>query len=277
MEHAEFIQKWQNLIFTPLDLPQPPCDKLLLREFMQMFPGHNHEDYVKHHVYGKVPVRNHDPDVEYEFFRSFRVVNNILPWYCEVFADMFPDIPLWLSTLPMVPGKRFSFGWISQLEESDDSSINTMEYSNIHVDEPGSVGLRWFLNNTDNNLFFYATNHDITIPEIISQNPGVQQSKKLYHDNLDRVNPWHGIPQANHYFLSDPISINTSADTAFMLGQTKAAHVIKKESHDDKCTFIVEPAGNLEHRWDWQKLNTLIETSIENHPTETIWHEDFCN
>lgn len=279
MNHQEFHDKWKNLIFTPLDLPGPPCDSDLLAEFMSEYPGYSHEDNMHLTMHGYYPQRDHDPHTEYDFYRSFHVINTKIqkPWKCEVFAEMFPDVPQWLASLPMAPQKRFAFGWINQLSQCDVPDVNLSTTSNIHVDEPGSFGLRWFSNNLDNNLYFYGTKPDTNIPDIISQKPGVNTSLEMYHDTNNTTLTDHGIPRANHNFYTEPKKINVHANTGFMLGQHKAAHVIKTESHAHKCTFIVEPIGRLEDRWMWSELDLIVSQSVKNHPTKTIWHEDFCD
>ncbi|MCP4832516.1 MAG: hypothetical protein GY886_09920 [Gammaproteobacteria bacterium] len=279
MEYQEFHAKWQNLIFTPLDISNPPCDAQQLQKFMDMYPGHSHEDNMNHIVHGAYPERNHDPETLYDFYRSFHVINTKFskPWKCEVFAEMFPDIPEWLRSLPLAPEKRFAFGWINQLRDQDVPDINFKTTSNIHVDEPGSFGLRWFFNNSDNNLYFYGTKPDITIPDIITSNPNTDTNYHLYHDTINNQLNSDDIPRANNNFYSKPIKISTTSHTSFMLGQQKAAHVIKSESHNYKSTFILEPLGRFEDRWLWSELDHIVEQSVNNHRSETIWHEDFCD
>lgn len=278
MNYQEFHDKWKNLIFTPMDIPIPPCDTKKLQEFIDLYPGQSHDEKMQLKRHGKVLYkRNHDDLEMYNFFRSFHVIDTMpaTPIICEVFAEMFPDVPEWLESLPLAPGKRFLFGWVSQLPPSLDSDSKVT--STIHVDEAGSFGLRWFINNFDNNLYFYGTKPDITIPDIIASDPNEKTSYGAYHDTLNTQYNNHDIPRANKYFYSEPIKISTQPHTGFMLGQHKAAHVIKPESHPHKCTFIVQPVGKLEDRWLWSDLNQIVEQSVKNHSTETIWHEDFCN
>ena len=279
MTHKEFHDAWQNLIFTPLDISNPPCESQKLAEFMSMFPGHSHEDQVYKFLTGEAPVRSHYDKVEFNFFRSFHVINTIFPkpWRCDLFAEMFPEVSDWIETLPLAPEKRFNFGWINQLSAPDVPDIDISQTCNIHVDEPGSFGLRWFKNNLDNNLYFYGTRPDVTIPSLVESCTGNKTSWNLYHDQKNTYHADHGIPRANHNFYNEPRKISTASDTGFMLGQHRAAHVIRNESHCNKCTFILETVGKLEDRWLWSELNELVEKSIDNYPGETIWHEDFCD
>ena len=280
MDYQEFHAKWQNLIFTPMDIPIPPCDPQQLQKFMDMYPGHSHDEKMQRKRLGKVMHKRNNRESEmYNFFRSFHVIDTMpdTPLICEDFAEMFPDVPKWLESLPLAPGKRLLFGWISQLAQSVVPNLDTSITSTIHVDEAGSFGLRWFINNTDNNLYFYGTKPDITLPSIIASKSHEKPSHFIYHDKINTQYNKHDIPRPSEHFYSDPIKISTKPHTGFMLGQQKAAHVIKSESHPHKCTFIVQPIGKLEDRWLWPELNQIIEQSVKNHPSETIWHEDFCD
>ena len=278
MSHQEFMHQWRDLIFTPIDIPGPPCDPELIAEFMHDWPGTTYHKHVLDSIH--TPERTgqtYDSNTEWDFFQSFVVKNSSteLPWHDTRFQKMFPDVPDWIQTLPMTPDKNYAFGWIAQLPTAEIIQTNPGNTSMIHTDETGSVGLRWFKQNTDNNLYFYETKPEYTIQEIYDLSlPETKYCMDLYHSPDRSVDPDTGLPRPNKYFKPQSVRINTRPDTGFMLQQANACHVIKKESQQAKYTFIVEPIGNFEHRWDWYRLNEIVTQSILRHPDEVIWRSD---
>jgi hypothetical protein len=278
MSHQEFMHRWRDLIFTPIDIPGPPCDPELIAEFMADWPGTSYHRHVIKSIHGPdhtdIP---YDPNTEWDFFQSFVVKNSSaeFPWHDTDFQAMFPDVSDWIQTLPMVPDKNYAFGWVAQLPTDTISQTNHMNTSMIHTDETGSVGLRWFKQNTDNNLYFYETKQGMTLEEIYELSvPETKYCLDLYHSPDQTPDPDTGLPRPNEYFKPQAHKVHTRPDTGFMLQQQNACHVIKKESQQAKYTFIVEPVGNFEHRWDWYQLDQIVTQSIDAHPTEVIWRSD---
>lgn len=275
MQYPEFHARWEKLVFVPLDIPMPPCDHDLICEYMSQFPGRDHENYMRKQL-GYGPLTPEEwLDTEFDYFRSFRVFSNKphFDWRCEIFREMFPDVEEWFQTLPLETGKRLSFGWINQLTPEYNKTYPT---SNIHTDEPGSFGLRWYSGNTDNNMYFYGTRNDITIPEI-DDLANSDFSWDRYHNTQDQSLNAQGLPRANHNFYEHAVPVDAPENCGFILGQNRAAHVIKTESQHNKITYIIEPIGRQEHTYLWQDVSDIIERSIDLYPDQVIWHEDLCD
>lgn len=284
MDHFQFTEKYKNLIFTPLDIPPPPVDKDKFKQWHEQRPLYEVEftnrfsppDYIYTWEQHLEILKS----CKFTLFDSFhvQVQNNTIQWKDPEFFDQFPEVEEWFKCLPLPePNKRFVFGWLSQTPSDLLNQLNKPLFSPIHIDELNSFGLRWFLNNTQNNLYFYGTKPDITMADFYDQERGDIQTYTQTHCPSGAVNQW-GLPVPNENFLSTPIRINTRADTGFMMGQIKAAHVIKHElDNRDKATFIVQPIGLKEHRWNWSKLDKIVQQSIKKYPEETIWYEDFCD
>jgi len=280
MQFDEFHKRWEKLVFVPMDIGMPPLEYEKICEFMDMFPDHEHENYFRRSLGAEPLIQDYDKEKNFDFFRSFRVYSNKPPyaWQCPIFKEMFPDLESWFETLPLAPGKRLSFGWISQLSPEYNTNFPT---SLIHIDEPGNFGFRWFQGNLDNNLYFYGTRGDITIPEIMDLNSNPNDPNdlqwNLFHNTTDASLNSQGLPKANQHFYNCARRIDCPEHTGFILGQTRAAHVIKRESNHNKVTYILEPVGRLEDRWLWQEVSDIIERSIDLYSNQVIWHEDLCD
>lgn len=272
MNHEEFKNKWKNLIFAPLNLPCPPIDVDKLTEWTNNNADHERKFYEN--IEGKPFTDEYWEERTWgargALWESYFVHD---PWQGDYgdFFDHFPDVKDWFKTLPLVEGKRLTFGFLKQRDTTVLQEKNQYLSSTIHTDEVGSFGLRWFLNNQQNNLFFYPAK--VEIDGVITKQ--LQRFNEagtvLYTDD--------NVPLPNEDLLyPNYVKVNTRKDTAFILGQLKAAHWIKHESSlIDKYTFIVNPIGILEHRWDWTKVDAILTESIKTHPDEVIYHNDFYN
>lgn len=277
MNYTEFLAKWKDLIFTPLDLETPfPLSSDQLLEYTKLYPGHAHEAMIHKTLYNKVrpdfDYTANDPN-DFEFFASYRIINRG-EIYDKIFCEKYPQVFEWFDTLPMPPGKKFTFGWITQLEEDVIKLSNKNMCSALHVDECMGFGLRLFFNNKDNNLFYYGVKPEYNV-QTIKENKDPYHNVGAFHSSDYSLNEKFQVPNANECFFENPIQINVGCETGFGMVQARAVHVIKKESHSDKITMIIEPVGDIKDHWDWEKVDRLLEHSVNKYPEQSIWYEDF--
>ena len=273
MNHTEFVNKWKNLIFSPLNIPCPPIDTDILTEWTNNNADHERKFYEC--IEGKPFTDDSWEEITWgdrtALWESYFVHD---PWQGDYgdFFDHFPDVKEWFKTLPLVEGKRLTFGFLKQRNKAILQEKNQYLSSSVHIDEVGSFGLRWFLNNQQNNLFFYPAKTEISSNELGASLQLMDKygSMKFTKDNAP-------LPNENLLY-PDYVQINTRKDTAFILGQVKAGHWIRHESSPvDKYTCIVKPIGTMEHRWDWAKMDAILTESIKTYPDEVIYHNDFYN
>ena len=272
MTHDDFKNKWENLIFAPLDLPVPPIELNKLIDWCDSNPN-----FERQHAEKLLGKKYSDEEWEvrnwgggYTFWQSY-FVKHVMTGWDQDFLTHFPEIQKWLDTLPIKEGKRFTFGFLRQYDTETLKEKKQFPNSTMHVDENASFGLRWFLNNNQNNLYFhpFSVDNKTAMDNYIDWPVTENGSVKITSQGLPYPNP--------KYFSSKTLRVNTRKNTAFLLGQVKAAHSIQHEITNDKFTFIVQPIGNIEHRWDWQKVDEILVKSIAKYPEEVIWHEDFYN
>lgn len=274
MNFQEFKQKYENLVFAPLELEPPPLDsdKLLawtkensdfeLREFQEIDPTYTEEKHI-----------DMIKKCEFPLFTSFRVCTSKKGWNKD-FVDNFPDIIDWSKSLPLPEGKKFLFAWLYQHDAELLKKLKRPLCSSIHTDELSGFGLRFFLENNKNNLYFYGTKKTIAdITDSATENIAY----KVYHKNGDGNGVLefdeNGFPVPNEHFYNKPVKVKTRKNTAFLLGQVKAAHFIMHE-HSPKFTFSVQPEGKLEHRYDYARIDKEIQAALQTRSEEFIWHED---
>lgn len=273
MDFLSFKKKYNDLIFAPLDFPVPPLDIDKLLQWSKNRPDFEYEELAAR--YPDATKEKFDKMMQESAFplvTSYRVCRSQSGWNEEFIAD-FPQILDWVETLPLVKGKRFTFGWLYQNDVDYLKNLNKPLCSPIHVDEIGGFGLRYYLGNKKNNLFFYGTKNTIhDVPNITNDNFSTDVITHLHIDNKLQFSK-EGYPIPNENFYNKPVKINTTENTSFILGQEKAAHFIMHE-HTPKFTFIVQPIGKIEHRYDWNAIDKNIQTVFQAKPEEFIWYED---
>jgi hypothetical protein len=231
------------------------------KEVKKSRPSYTIEEHEK--------ILNNTP---FPFFNSFRVCTPHNGWD-EEFVDSFPDILDWSRSLPLVEGKKFTFGWLYQYPRDYLTNSKKPLCSPIHVDEIGGFGLRYYLENNDNNLFFYGTKTSIKDVKDID-NPDVPTHKKTHKFVKEEMQfTEQDYPVPCDYFFNKAVRINTRKNTSFLLGQEKAAHFIMHEQQP-KFTFIVQPVGKLEHRYDLAQIDKNIQATLLERADEFIWYDN---
>jgi len=272
MNFQEFKKKYENLVFAPLEFDPPPLDpdKLLawtkenadfeIKEFQEIDSSWTEEKHKSAIQESKFP-----------FFSSFRVCTSRNGWNDD-FVSNFPEILDWSKNLPLPKGKKFLFAWLYQHDVKVLEKFKKPLCSAIHTDELSGFGLRYFLENNKNNLYFYGTKKTTAdIAESATENI----AHKVYHKTKDGILQFdkNGFPLPSEDFFNKPVKVNTRKNTAFLLGQVKAAHFIMHE-RSPKFTFSVQPVGKLEHRYDYTRIDKEIQSALLTRPEEFIWYED---
>jgi len=283
MNYHEFINKYRDLVFIPTVLPPPPFDLKKLHTWIG-----NNPDLEYHYYCAKFQS---DISVEkfYEmkwsagnyttFFKSFYVCDYHMGWWNESFNKAFPEILEWAKIgIPVKDGKRYQFGIVTQRSLKDLEDHNRAFSSSIHTDEQ-DVGLRWFFKNKNNNLYFFKTKkpvHDIFTNEAGETTSGIAAFNKVTADMQIVMNEKLGIPHANKNCYSKPIKIDTVETTGWYLNQYHTAHAIAHEmDNPEKITIILDAIGNVEHKWDWERLDVMMTESLEKYSDSAIFLNDF--
>lgn len=266
-------------MFTPTVMEPPPVDTEKMLEWIRNNPYFEYEyfkalgnDITKEEFYQYKWEKNNNST----FFKSYYVTDYRLGWWHQDFVDNFPEIVEWTKTVPFSnPHKRFQLGFVTQRSLEELKQHNRKFCSSIHIDEP-DVGIRWFFNNKNNNLFFYKTKKPMA--ELRHETGFTTLSLNRMENDSLVMNENLGIPHSNtQYVHSDPIKINTSEqNTGWYLNQQNAAHVIAHEmDNPDKITVILDAIGEPEHKWDWYRLDEMMTKSLEKYSSEAIMLNDY--
>ena len=284
MNHTEFLNKFKDIVFIPTILDPPPFDLEKLYNWIADNP------YVEYDYYCTKFQQDMPLEEFYEmkwskgnyttFFKSYYVCDYKMGWWNESFNKTFPEIIEWAKTgIPVTDGKRYQFGIVTQRSISDLKNHNRAFSSSIHTDEE-DVGLRWFFNNKNNNLYFFKTKkpvYDMVTSETGEVTGGIANFNQINSD-LDLImNEKLGIPHANDNCYRTPIKINTTNETTgWYFNQHHTAHAIAHEmDNPDKLTIIIDAIGNKEHKWDWQRLDNIMTESLKKFRDQAIFLNDF--
>lgn len=286
MNHEEFLEKYKDIVFIPTVLDPPPFDHGNLIKWIKDNPQVEHEYYCKKF---NVDI-SLDEFLEMKwgdtnfttFFKSYYVCDYQMGWWHEGFNTAFPEVLEWAKTIPTKPGKRIQFGVVTQRSLATLHEHKRQLCSSIHTDE-SDVGLRWFINNKNNNLFFYKTKKPvkeiidgINLGEDSDRFQGARLFNLMTDDNKFVLNETLGIPRPNEFCFPDPIQINVDENTGWFLNQHQSAHAIAHEiNNPDKVTIILDAIGAPQHKWDWDRLDKIMQDSLETHRDKAIFLQDF--
>lgn len=285
MNHKDFVDKYKDIVFIPTVLESPPFDLKKLYKWIEDNPFLEYDYYctkfnldISSEEFYNSKWSNGSYSI---FFKSYYVCDYELGWWNESFNQTFPEILEWAKTgIPVKDGKRYQFGIVTQRSLKELEEHGRAFSSSIHTDEE-DIGIRWFFNNKNNNLFFYKTK--VPVDQLKSQatdetRNSVVMFNKLTPDVDLVINEDLGIPYASDNCYSTPIKINTAETTGWYLNQCQSAHVIAHEiDNPEKITIILDAIGNKEHKWDWERLDAIMTESLEKYKDQAIFLDDFID
>ena len=281
MNRSEFLDKYKDIVLLPLVLDVPPFDLQKLYtwldnnlDFEYLYHcAKNGNDISKDDYYKAKYASNHNA-----FFRNYFVRDYKLGWWNQNFNETFPEIIEWFDKELPIPigakGKRFTFYILKQHSIAELESHNKPLCSRIHTDE-NDLGLRWFINNKNNNVYFYKTRKPVL--ELRQEWDGQGDLyNKLTDDNDLIIDHSRGIPMSNENCIGTPIRINLNENTSWLMNQRQSAHAVSHElDNSDKITLIVQSYGVEEYRWDWTKLDEILSDSLIKNRQQGIFYDDF--
>jgi len=285
MNHKEFLEKYKDIVFIPTVLEPPPFDLKKLYKWIEDNPNIEHEYYCTKFNLDMPSDEFYDMkwvQGNYSvFFKSYYVCDYELGWWNRSFNETFPEVLEWAKTgIPIKEGKRYQFGIVTQRSLEDLKEHGRVFSSSIHTDEE-DIGIRWFFNNKNNNLFFYKTK--VPVDDLKAQATDETRNSVVMFNKLTPevelvMNEELKIPYASDNCYSIPIKIDTAETTGWYLNQYRAAHVIAHEmDNPEKITIILDAIGNKEHKWDWERLDNIMTESLEKYKDEAIFLDDFID
>jgi hypothetical protein len=283
MNHGDFNKKYRDIVFIPTVLEPPPFDLEKLHKWIKDNPNLEYEYYCTKFNLDITSKEFYDMKWDHgnysAFFKSYYVCDYKLGWWNESFNQTFPEVLEWAKTdIPVKDGKRYQLGIVTQRSLEELKEHGRAFSSSIHTDEE-DIGLRWFFNNKNNNLFFYKTKvpvDDLKKQATDEARNSVTMFNKITADTELVMNEELGVPYANDNCYSVPIKINTVPTTGWYLNQYQSAHVIAHEiDNPEKITIILDAIGNKEHKWDWERLDDMMVESLEKYKDQAIFLDDF--
>ena len=284
MNLSEFSEKYQDLVFAPLGIPEVPVDSELLAEWcsgavtlLQEYSGIYDDD----ELYKQLQIHYGTKNIF--GMTSGYTVTDRLPngdrQYKQSFLKYFPDFPAWLGSMPFVSDVNKIHVVVLKQTLDFMKKYNCPPYGPIHFDQPGQFGLRLWVNNTKNRMMM------IPRKQPFSSMPDADLSP-IYNDVLHQkdsdnnlVTTSEGYPVPNQEFHN--IHLNTSSPHTsdfFIMNEDTAAHMVMPELGPDeqlvpekeKFTFLLltyEPDKSL----NWSEMDRVLQRCYEKHSEHFVW------
>jgi hypothetical protein len=233
---------WRNLVFSPLDLPDPPevdTDKFLAwhsdqKEYMLL---HNQNRINSTKLYGGYCWH-------VSWAKWYTTYNTKQPWICD-FDKRFPELVEYLELFPFKQTKSISF-----LNQIGGATVEP------HTDPDELWGMRFYLKNKNKDALYFSrtkeiSDHQMRTMEDSNGNPLTE--KRNYLDYCKDEKLYARFPKEQ---------------CAWMLNSNRAWHGVDKNSTPTgsriTCTIMGE--------YDKDKLFKLLEKSTQKHKEYQIWY-----
>ena len=233
---------WRNLIFSPLDLPDPPdvdMDKFLAwhsdqKEYMLL---HNQNRINSTKLYGGYCWH-------VSWAKWYTTYNTDKPWICD-FDKRFPDLVEYLELFPFKQAKSISF-----LNQLSGATVQP------HTDPDELWGMRFYLKNKNKDALYFSRTKEVSDRQIRTMedsNGNLLTEKRNYLDYCKDEKLYATFPKEQ---------------CAWMLNSSRAWHGVDKNPTPTgsriTCTIMGE--------YDKDKLFELLERSTKKHKDYQIWY-----
>jgi hypothetical protein len=233
---------WRNLIFSPLDLPDPP--EVDMNEFLSWHSDqkaymlkHNQNRINSTKLYGGYCWH-------VSWAKWYTTYKTEQPWICD-FDKRFPELVEYLELFPFKQAKSISF-----LNQLSGLAVEP------HTDPDELWGMRFYLKNKNKEALYFSRTTEINNNQIrtMEDSNGIPLTEKRnYLDYCKDEKLYAKFPKEQ---------------CAWMLNSSRAWHGVDKNSTPTgsriTCTIMGE--------YDKDKLFKLLEKSTQIHKEYQIWY-----
>lgn len=236
MNHVEFLHRYNELLFLPLDWIIPSIDEAEFTAWAQ-----NNREFSNSVV--RETAKNPNAQATDGFWWVHYLFHNGV--WAPGFAEQFPEWVLFFESSPLRNHRQFYI--LQQHEEVEQTGY-------IHFDEREIPGLRAYVN-ADEGLYFRPLKQPDTYPNIQQLN-----SLLSMRHNEDLLQPRELNIQSpcDHY--------------PFLLGNQHAPHAVRPCLHGSrKLTFVMQSGNVPQDAYDWDALSALVERSLVRFADSALW------
>lgn len=276
MEYQAFKAKYKDILACPLNIQIPEIDT---NKLLAWAASNQDCEYQIRKSYGYKGTYEEFQELhksKLAFFDSYFLLSgspgNPSTWYKD-FNKEFPELAMFVESLPIVGAKLF--GFILQKPVSDIKEFNPHAISPIHTDEDNSFGMRMYLNSSKNRMMFYGLREG----DMARHTASLVSTKSIdrYHAQDNEGNPLYDngrpLPHPNFYPVPAPTKFKES-NTVFLMSNIMASHYVEHEHEPDKITFILSGRRSVDARYNWDKLDQLIQESLSTRRDEVLHYTD---
>ena len=231
----ENMEPFKNLLFCPLDLPEPPVveyDKFLEWHTEQL------EYNKKYNTVAKLSDGKQEYPWNVSWARWWNTYQNPNPWICG-FEKYFPELVEYFDLFPFTVAKSISF-----LDQKESKDVY------LHTDPDQWWGMRFYLFNSLGEKLYFAKPKELLNERVSTMVDG------KYNDLWERTD---GV---KHY-ASFP-----SPRSPWMLNSVRAFHGVDKNTEFNGARVAVVMIG----AYDYNKLYDLLDRSTKKYGEYAIWY-----
>jgi hypothetical protein len=201
----------------------------------------------------------------------------------ESFYNSFPEFKSWFSELPFIKNSGKGYD-LAMLRQSPDRHKLTREmglptHSPIHIDAPGCIGLRIYINNQNNNMYIYELKNNFEWKRAVGIHGDSYYFHKLDHKGFPvSVN---GVPVPPEDKCYPGKRALAPKNCIFLLNENNCAHGVAEENPDgnitpdkEKFTILIISNDNTDQIYNWEQLDKYLQKSKDLHPEKFIFSEN---
>jgi hypothetical protein len=253
MNHQEFMDKYDSLMFARLAIPFPDVDLVSFHLWCEANKRATYLSYVHHRQ--KSGREAMEEEVFHEigihgYWRQHHLTDARDNKFYGTFAQEFPELVEFfnsfaINNLDLV----IATTWSAEARTANVSDISDV----MHFDERG-FGIRAYANYENGGLAFRRLKDRTAVP--------IREQRGTY------------IAQEEE--MQDEVQCALIADPSFswILNNHCAFHAPKKvgTDFDSKITFVIQGGNPPETYFDWGKLDSIVQDSLDKYPEQAIWY-----
>ena len=253
MNYQEFMTKYDSLVFARLAAPFPAFNQVAFLDWCNNNRLSAYLNYVSYREKVGRPSMTED-----DFYISGMHGFWIQHWLTDprtntfygTFAEEFPELVKFfnsfgINNIDLV----IATTWSPTARESEISEIADV----MHFDERG-FGIRTYANYENGGLEFRRLKNKADAPIRTQRGTYLAQEDEMEHT-------------VEGTFVSEP-------SFAWILNNHCAFHAPRKvgTDFDSKITFVIQGGNEPETYFDWDKLDSIVQESLDKYPEEAIWY-----
>lgn len=269
MNFYDFKEKYNNLIYAPINLDIPKVDiDQIVKWGIDNQEKVIYEPYVEsrklfapgQHIYSKDEWLNRNSN---KFWQTYYIRAHS-KWLAN-FDTEFPQLKKFFKSLPLV-----SLGACGYLYQNP--SLSDVDASPAHTDEAEGLGIRLTIGEDTSGLYFHKLK------------PGVDPKEAkgkyvIYEGQYDPLNDYGHLKIKDRQFVinekyldAEKVFVNHPRKTAqlFLLTNDLAPHAVVRKNCK-RLTFAFFGKTKYEERFKWKELDELISHSKQHYSQNFIY------